>query len=105
MTTAEGPTLPTAADHFTFVVPVITKVSPSTGLTSGGNKVTIKGSGLNGASVVHFGSVAVTSFAVAAKGNKITVTAPAHGAGVVDITVTTPAGTSSTSNADLYTFD
>ena len=105
VTTGEGPTLPTTADHFTFVVPVITKVSPSTGLTSGGNKVTIKGSGLNGASVVHFGSVAVTSFAVAAKGNKITVTAPAHGAGVVDITVTTPAGTSSTSNADLYTFD
>ena len=40
-----------------------------------------------------------------ARGTAITVTAPVHSAGVVDVTVTTPAGTSATSNADLYDFD
>jgi hypothetical protein len=105
VTTAEGPTLPTASDHFTFVTPAVTKVSPKSGLTSGGNKVKIKGSGFNGATTVDFGSVPATSFAVNAKGTQITVTAPAHSAGVVDITVITPAGTSSVTNADLYTFN
>ncbi len=105
VTTPDGPTLPTSADRFTFVGPVVTKVSPSSGLLSGGNKVSIKGSGFSGATSVDFGSVHVTSFAVNAKGNSITVTAPAHSAGVVDITVITPAGTSQTTNADLYTFN
>ena len=105
VTTGEGPTLPTTADHFTYVGPVVTKVKPASGLISGGNKVTIKGNGLNGATTVEFGSVPATRFSVNAKGNQITVTAPAHSAGVVDITVTTPAGTSPTSNADLYTFN
>jgi hypothetical protein len=67
--------------------------------------VTVKGSGFNGATVVDFGSVAATSYAVNAKGTQITLTAPAHSAGVVDVTVTTPGGTSQATNADLYTFD
>jgi hypothetical protein len=54
---------------------------------------------------VDFGSVAAVSFAVNAKGTQITVTAPGHSAGVVDVTVTTPAGTSPATNADLYTFN
>ena len=49
--------------------------------------------------------MSVTPAAVNSKGTAITVTAPAHSAGVVDITVVTPAGTSPTSNADLYTFN
>ena len=105
VTTSEGPTLPTASDNFTFVSPVVTKVSPASGLTTGGTRVTIKGSGFNGATAVDFGSVAAVSFAVNAKGTQIRVSAPAHSAGVVDVTVTTPGGTSPTTNADLYTFN
>jgi hypothetical protein len=105
ITTSSGPTLPTSADRFTFVGPVVTKVKPASGLTTGGNKVTIDGTGFQGATAVRFGSTSVTPAAVNSKGKTITVTAPAHSAGVVDITVVTPAGTSSTSNADLYTFN
>ena len=56
ITTSNGPTLPTAADRFTFVGPVVTKVKPSSGLTTGGNKVTINGTGFEGATAVRFGS-------------------------------------------------
>jgi hypothetical protein len=70
-----------------------------------GTKVTVSGSGLVGATPVKLGSVAATSFSVNAKGTEITLTAPAHSAGVVDVTVTPPAGTSPATNADLYTFD
>ena len=56
VTTGAGPTLATNADHFTYVGPVVTKVKPSSGLTSGGNKVTIKGSGFTGTTAVHSGA-------------------------------------------------
>jgi len=83
--------------------PTVTGISPSAGLTSGGTAVTITGTNFTGASAVKFGSVAATSFSVVSA-NQITATAPAEAAGTVDITVTTPAGTSATSAADKYTF-
>ena len=51
-----------------------------------------------------FGSAAATSFTVNAAGTSITAYAPAALAGTVDITVTTPGGTSAVVPADEYTY-
>jgi hypothetical protein len=83
--------------------PAVESLTPSSGPVSGATKVTIKGEGLSGASAVHFGSTAAGIESVTAE--EVVVRAPEHAAGAVDVTVTTPAGTSPTSGADLYTYE
>ena len=51
-----------------------------------------------------FGSTPATSFAVNAAGTSITAYAPPGQAGTVDITVTTPGGTSAVVSTDEYTY-
>jgi hypothetical protein len=85
-------------------VPAVASVSPARGPLSGGNSVTIDGSGLAGATAVNFGTSSVTTF-TADSASSITVDAPpAAQPGSVDVTVTGPTGTSAASTADLYTF-
>src|SRR5439155_25949852 len=69
--------------------PAVDGVSPSFGSTAGGTSVTLTGCGFTGATSVHFGAAAGTNVVVVSD-TKITVTSPAHAAGVVDVTVTTP---------------
>jgi hypothetical protein len=102
VTTPGGTSAVNPNDQFTYAGPSVSSVSPDTGPTAGGTKVDIFGGELSGATAVHFGLVAATSFTV--KGQKIVAIAPAQSAGAVDITVTTPAGTSGTSSADEYTY-
>jgi hypothetical protein len=82
--------------------PIVTSLSPATGPVAGGNTVTLTGSGFTAASKVLFGTVTATSFTVV---NDTTITAvpPALAAGVSDVTVVTPVGTSATSASDQYT--
>jgi hypothetical protein len=80
--------------------PTVTKVSPKTGPATGGTTVKITGTGFTGTTEVHFGSVKA-AFKVNSS-TSITATAPAEAAGVVDVTVTTSAGTSATSTSDLF---
>jgi hypothetical protein len=103
--TTNGETSPISfADVYTYVVrPIVTGLSPSAGATSGGNAVSISGSGFSTASVVTFGGVGA-GFVINTDAS-ITAFAPAHAAGTVDVTVTSPGGTSATSSADLYTYD
>jgi hypothetical protein len=94
-----------SADKFTYVaVPAVAGISPSSGPTAGGTNVTITGSGFTGATAVMFGSNAATNVTVTSA-TKITATAPENPAGVVDVTVTTPGGTSAVLSADKYTYD
>jgi eukaryotic-like serine/threonine-protein kinase len=84
-----------AAGTFTYVAPppAVSGVSPSSGPATGGTTVTISGTGLAGATAVHFGSASATISSDSA--TKITVTSPAVDAtGAVSVTVTTPVGTS-----------
>ena len=81
--------------------PFVSGLSPSEGPPSGGNEVTIQGSGFGAATAVHFGSGSV-GFTVLSP-SEIAVTAPA-GSETEDVTVTTPAGTSVVSWADRYTW-
>lgn len=84
--------------------PAITAVTPTEGSVLGGEKVTITGTNLNGASAVMFGEVPAASFTVEGE-EKITAVAPAQTkVGSVDITATTLAGTSPTGRGDQYLY-
>jgi alpha-tubulin suppressor-like RCC1 family protein len=82
--------------------PTVSKVSPHEGAMAGGTSVTITGANFGGASAVHFGAAAATSFKVESS-STITATAPA-GSGTVDVTVTTASGTSAPGIADRFTY-
>ena len=113
--TGTGPSHP-------VTLPAVTGVSPDSGSTAGGTAVTITGTGLAEATVVRFGGIA--GAITADSGTQITVTSPpstgtvttaaitadsgaqisATGTGIVNITVTTPVGTSHPTAADRYTY-
>jgi hypothetical protein len=67
-------------------------VDPLGGLAAGGEDVTVWGSAFIGTTAVDFGGVAATNVQVLGP-REISCITPAHAAGVVDVTVTTPAGT------------
>jgi hypothetical protein len=83
--------------------PQVSKLAPKTGPAAGGTSVAITGNGFTGASAVHFGATAATSFVVNS-GTSITALAPAGTAGSVDVTVTGPGGTSAATSADLFKY-
>jgi hypothetical protein len=64
--------------------------------------VTITGASFSGATAVDFGTTPATHVTVVSN-TTITADSPT-GNGVVDVTVTTPVGTSPTSAADLFTY-
>ena len=87
--------------------PVVTRVSPTAGSTSGHNIVTITGKhfkigGKSTVKKVRFGTKAATHVHVKSA-TLIKVTAPA-GTGTVNVRVTTKAGTSAKVSADKYTY-
>ena len=103
VTTPAGTSAAVTAAKYTYVAaPAVTGLSPTTGSTLGGTKVTITGSVFGGASAVKFGTSAAASFSVSSA-SEIVATAPA-GTGTVDVRVTTPAGTSAVVTADRYTY-
>jgi alpha-tubulin suppressor-like RCC1 family protein len=82
--------------------PAVSALSPNTGSGAGGTSVTITGSNLAGASAVKFGTHAASSITVNSA-SSITAIAPA-GVGTIDVTVTTPAGTSPAQALDRFTY-
>ena len=82
--------------------PTVTSLSVTSGPVEGGTSVTITGTNFTGATVVAFGAASANFIVVSAV--QITATSPAHVSGVVDVTVTTPNGTSATSLADKFTY-
>ena len=83
--------------------PKVTKVSPISGSAAGGATVTITGVSLTGATAVKFGTSSAKAFKVLSS-TSISATTPASAAGVVDVTVTTPGGTSEITLKDHYRF-
>jgi hypothetical protein len=103
VTTPGGTSATSEADHFTYVAgPAVTKVEPNRGPEAGGTPITITGSNLNEASAVKFGLIAAKSFKVESS-TLIKAESPA-GSGKVDVTVTTPGGTSSVVSADRFEY-
>lgn len=104
-TNAGGTATATPAKAFSTEaeVPAVTAVSPQEGPVAGGTTVTVAGTDLSGATAVEFG-VSNPATIVANTATQITVTAPPGAAGAVDVTVTTPGGTSATSAAAEFTY-
>jgi hypothetical protein len=106
VTTPGGMSATSNADHFTFIAPpappTVTGVSPNNGSTAGGTVVTISGTALTGATAVLFGTKSA-SFSVNSA-SQITAHSPAGAAGTVNVTVTTPVGTSGTNGSDQFTY-
>ena len=73
-------------------VTAVTAISPAAGRLRGGTRVTIRGSGLTGATAVSFGTKKAASFTVVSS-TAIVAVAPS-GTGTVGVTVTTSLGTS-----------
>ncbi|GFE05743.1 hypothetical protein Scani_20110 [Streptomyces caniferus] len=83
------------------VTPALSGVSPNQGPTSGGNTVTLTGTNLTGTTAVTFGATPATSFTVLSA-TQISAVVPAATPGPVDITVTTPGGTSTLQSSYFY---
>jgi Autotransporter beta-domain/Bacterial Ig-like domain (group 3)/IPT/TIG domain len=96
----------TGTGLFTYVtqaLPTVTAISPNSGNTAGGTTVQISGTHFSGATSVTIGGSPAT-FVVVSGDSTITAKTPAHLPGAVDVVVTTPAGTSGTTGAGLYTY-
>jgi hypothetical protein len=104
VTTEAGPSAPTNNDLYAFGAPVVSGVSPRGGSTAGANTVTITGSGFVPGATVKFGATGSALPSTLVSSSKLTVTAPAHAAGRVNVFVTTPAGPSAITTADQYTY-
>jgi Tol biopolymer transport system component len=83
--------------------PAVTQVSPKRGAAGAETPVTITGTGLAGATSVEFGAAAAVSFTQSSP-MSIAAVAPAGAKGAIDVTVTTPSGTSSVSKHDRFKY-
>ncbi len=103
VTTPNGTSAAGGSDQFTYLpAPTVSGIAPSTGVVTGGQSITITGANFAGATAVKFGGASATSFTVNSA-TSISATSPA-GSGTVDITVTTPGGTSANSGSDQFTY-
>ena len=106
VSTPEGTSPTTSADRFSYGVPTVMSLKPKAGPAEGGTAVKITGTNLLGATAVRFGSTQASSFSTqTVRGaTSITAVSPAEHAGLVDVTVTGPGGTSAVSSRDRYRF-
>lgn len=99
---------PTPTPGSQSTAPVVAGLSPSSGPDTGGQTITITGSGFTGASGVSFGDFGTgQNIQVAPDGSSLQVVTPkdSWGDGPVSVQVTTPAGTSALTAADQYTYE
>ena len=104
VTSPGGSSLPGPADQFTFVAtPTVAALSPAEGPLSGGNEVTITGTGFTAATLVQFGDQAA-GFTVDSD-TQITATAPAgESPDTAQVSVTSLGGTSPPGPQTTYTY-
>lgn len=81
--------------------PTITSIVPTSGSAVGGTSVVITGTDFTGATTFTFGGTDATC--TVDSDTQITCTSPAHSAGTVDVVVTTPGGTATSTGGYTYT--
>jgi hypothetical protein len=74
-------------------LPEVTNIDPETGSSAGGERVTVWGANLTGATAVAFDDVPATNVTVYSD-RDVQCDTPAHEVGEVEVTVTSPLGTS-----------
>ena len=77
---------------------------PNTGTSGGGTAVTITGTGLSGTTSVLFGTAPAQRFTVNSTVTVITAVSPAQAAGLFDVTVQSPGGTSPKTRSERFTY-
>lgn len=87
---------------FTFIAGHIISLSNTRGLTTGGTNVTIKGTNFVAGSTVKFDGVVATGY-IFIDAQTIFCVTPAHGNGVIDVTITEPS-TAVVTGKKLFTF-
>ena len=102
VTTSSGTSSTSSADHFTFTVPTVTAITPSSGPVAGGAPVLITGTHFLNATAVSIGGTAVLAFYVL-NDTQISAFAPAYTAGAADVAVTTSDYGTGTGSS-LYTY-
>ena len=103
VTTAGGTSATNANDQFSFVAaPVVSDLSPDSGSVDGGTWVTITGANFTRATGVMFGD-APAGFTVDSDTAITAYSPPGETPDTVDVTVTSPGGTSATGSADVFT--
>ena len=109
VTTSGGISATGRADLFTYLavtdlpVPIVVGLDPAKGSAAGGTRVVISGRGFTGATNVCFGDNAASSFTVGSD-TYISAVSPAGRPGTVDVTVTTPGGTSAPGQRDQFVY-
>ena len=93
----------TGVRHTYQAAPAVTSLSTTAGPLQGGTTVILTGARFSGASRVVFGATTASFTVVSA--TTIRAVAPAHVAGAVAVSVTTPYGTSPTSTSATYAYD
>jgi IPT/TIG domain len=81
----------------------ISSVRPGFGSQNGGTIVSIAGTGFESSAAILFGGTPGTDVSISKDGTLAQATAPAHAAGVVDVEVANPDGTSATASS-AFTF-
>jgi hypothetical protein len=82
----------------------VTAVAPSSGSTRGGDQVTITGTNFSNVRRVTFGAASGSSLVVTSA-TSLTITTPAHVAGVVNVHVITASGKSATVDTDRFNYE
>ena len=102
VTTPGGERPVASGDVFTYQ-PAITSLSRTSGPPTGGNQVSISGGGFSTVLHVRFGTTTALTYTVKSS-TLIVATSPPHAAGQVRVSVTTAAGTTPATPADLFTY-
>jgi IPT/TIG domain len=92
-----------ACEQRSAQLPSIKKVTPKKGPASGGTAVSISGAGFAAPASVKFGDVLASEVTIVSS-TSITAVSPAGSPGAVDITVTTPVGTSAIVKKDRFKY-
>jgi uncharacterized membrane protein len=104
VTTPAGTSPTSSADQFHYAPPTIQRVSPRKGPAAGMTTVTITGANFTGASAVKFGANNATGVKVSSDSSISAVSPAGTARTTVDVTVTTPSGTSAISRKDRFKY-
>ena len=101
--TSQGTSPNDQGDVFIYGAPVVESLRPVSGPTTGGTGVTVVGTGFTRDATVDFGATPAASVTVNSD-TSLTAVSPPGTSGVVDLTVTSPAGPSATGSADEFAY-